>query len=206
MPFNTLLDREISYSELVDAGALELYPEADVRTWYGPGAHRTVGELLSVRTHPSRVVWAVMRARVLPPYVLYRVALDLAERYLRRARHRGVYIDFRSRRGLAALGDWLADGVSLGERMVAAVAAGRARTDVADLGDHDASATADIVCAALLDDAEEAFRETFYLYIAGYRTAEDFAWVIERARARIGEVELAAAGVSAAAMAAGGAR
>ncbi|GAB3833810.1 hypothetical protein ACFPIJ_09690 [Dactylosporangium cerinum] len=184
----TLLDREVSYRELIDAGALQLYPERDLRRWFGGGSRRTVGDLLAVPTHPSRVVWAVMRERVLPAHVLYQIAVDYAGQFVDHARRRGVYLDFRTVRGLVAMQDWLDDRISLGARLIAAEAAGQARTDVADLGEPPASAAADIVCAAMLDNAEAAFRETFYLYLDGHGDAAGLRWVVARARARLGAV------------------
>jgi hypothetical protein len=185
----TLLDREISYHELVDAGALGLYSEAVVRRWYGGGETRTVGELLTVGTHPSRVIWAVMRERVLPAWVLHQLAVDYTEEFLERGRRRSVYLDYRTERGLVAEQDWLDQRISLGEVRVARRWARQARTDVAGLGDHAASAVADIVCAAMQDNGEAAYRAVFYLFLETYSADPDLRWLIRQARALLGAVK-----------------
>lgn len=96
----TLLDIQISYAELVDEGALEFISDRQLRRWFAGRDAISVRETLAVRTHPSRKFWAIMRDEVVPERVLHQLAVDYAGEFLRRVAP--VYLDFRTRRALAA--------------------------------------------------------------------------------------------------------
>jgi hypothetical protein len=177
---SSLLDSQISYDELVDAGALEFASEAHLRRWFGGKQTITVGHALEVRAHIARIFWAVMRDEVLPESILHQFAVDYAREYL--ARLEPVYVDFRTHRGLIAKQAWLDGQVSLGEVRIAEVKARAALATVTELDDEKASACAHIVCLALAHEGEIAQRYTFYAFLDRFGTRADKEWVMRHVR------------------------
>lgn len=179
------LDAVVQYDTLVERGALDLYPERQVRRWLGGREAVTVAEVLDAPAPPGIVFWAVLREYLVGAQALHEIAVDVAEEFLRRERAAGAYIDFRTDRGLAAKRRWLAGRISDGELLVAAQQARRAATDVAEQEDPRVWACARIVCQALVVDAEEAVSQTYYSFIDAHQSRSDAGWLIETARAHL---------------------
>src|SRR4051794_32852741 len=102
-----LLERTISYDQVVQWGGTSVYEERHVKKWFGGRAESTVADVLEIPTEASRGLWAIMREQVLPARLMHRVALELCRWFLDRLEQDGVYLDFRSRRVLEAKERWL---------------------------------------------------------------------------------------------------
>jgi hypothetical protein len=180
----TLLDNEISYTELISDGALEFVTETHLRRWFRGRETITVGQALEVSAHIARKFWAIMRDEVLPNSILHQFAVDYAAEFLGRANPE--YVDFRTHRALDAKQAWLDDKISLGELRVAEAGARAALDTVAGYGDERVSDCAFVVCQALADRGEEAQRRTFYTFLEHFGTRQDREWLIQLVRGRLG--------------------
>ena len=185
-PGQSLLDRVVSYSELIGAGALNIVSDRQLRRWFDGRPTLTVGEVLAVRTHIAWKFWAVMREEVLPDATLHQLSVDYAAEFLRRATP--AYVDFRTHRALDAKQAWLDDRISLGELQVAGVSATQALDTVAYFGDQTVSDCASMVCQALVaDSGEVAQRQAFYAFISYFRTRSDIGWLLRHVRSRLAQ-------------------
>jgi len=175
----------VSYAELVDAGALEIISERQLRRWFDGRPTLTVGEILTVRTHIAWKFWAIMRDEVLPDAMLHQLAVDYATEFLRRSGP--AYVDFRTYRGLDAKQAWLDSRISIGELQVAAISATEALTTVAYFGDQTVSDCASMVCQALAGLGELAQRQAFYAFIGQFHTGADVQWLLDHVRSRLSQ-------------------
>lgn len=187
----SLLDRTVSYEEMIDDGARQIYPQTDFRRWFRDRDALTVREVLAVRTHLSWVFWAVMREDVLPGKILHVLATQYAREFLTRMSARPVYIDFRTERALAAKESWLDERISLGELRAAEVSARRAYDDVTDYGEREVAACASMVCLALRHDGQDAQRRAFYYFLEYFPLRADQRWLLKRARTTLAEHDVA---------------
>jgi hypothetical protein len=187
----SLLDRTISYPELLDDGALEIYPQVQLRRWFRDRETMSVGEALGLRTHVGWIFWAIMRTEVLPGRAMHLLAAQYAREFLTRMTTRGTYIDFRTERALTAKEAWLDEQISLGELSAARDAARRAYDDVADYGDQDVSACAAMVLLALAERGQDAQRQAFYFFQESFPLRADQRWLLRRAKATLAARDLA---------------
>lgn len=178
---------EVRYDSLVARGALDLYDEDQIRGWLSGRDSMTVGEALTVRAPAGIIFWAVLREFLVGDQVLHQIAVDVASEMARRRREEGVYIDFRSERGLATKQAWLDGERSLGEVLIARQQVEQAAADVADHDDPRTPAVAHIIRQAMLDDADEAVSQTYYSFIDVFGRRADHAWLVECAGKRLAE-------------------
>jgi microcystin-dependent protein len=184
-PDRSLLDHLVSYAELVDAGALGIISERQLRRWFDGRPTLTVGEILAVRTHIAWKFWAIMRDEVLPDTMLHQLAVDYTTEFMRR--FGPAYVDFRTYRGLDAKQAWLDNRISIGELQVVTISANEALTTVAYFGDQTVSDCASMACQALAGLGEDAQRQAFYAFIGRFHSGTDVQWLLDHVRSRLSQ-------------------
>ncbi len=126
----------------------------------------TLAELLATKVHPQLMACAVLRPEFLSEKAMRHAARHLARLALKRLRHDGVYIDFRTDWLLEALDQQALGEISAGAVAVARERAMQARRDVAllaqRLGDARITSAAALVPACTMQDAREAGREVMF--------------------------------------------
>lgn len=163
----SLLERCVTWEQLARWGALRLYPERQVRAWFGDGSSLTVDQILAIGTKASRVYWTVMRPEVVPEPVLHLAAVGLAADLLDRLEEDGTYLDFRLRAALDHKRGWIAGRHSDGELAHHQRQAQQAQVDVAahPTCADDACVAALAVRSALELDGTDAFKGVFYTVV-----------------------------------------
>jgi hypothetical protein len=158
-----ILDIDYSFDDLRRWGALEMYPEAQVRAWFGSKPRLTIGETLDApRLRPGILFWAVLRREFMDERLLHGLAVDQAERVLQRVRAEGHYIDFRSERVLQRKRAWIARRISLGELGAALERAEQARIDISEIEDPAVWTGAKIAVQASHSDGRTAVTHAHY--------------------------------------------
>ncbi len=174
----TLLNQRITYEQLISWGAANLYSEQHFRPWFGAEDSITVGQVLKLRTHASRIFWIIMREEILPPKLMHRMSIDMCLRFLDRLEGEGVYVDFRTRRVLDRGQAWLRGEISLGAYASARRKAAQALDDVSELENKLVSAGAHAACQAGLENARDAFRQVYYTVTEIFKSDEDMAEIL----------------------------
>lgn len=183
----THLDSVVEYDTLVARGMLDLYGEERVQRWFGERSEISIGEALDTPAPLGIVFWAVLREYMVGPSVLHQIAVDVAAEFVRRHMAQGVYVDFRTPRGLSAKQDWLDGQISDGELMVAVHTAQSAAHDVTGHEDPQVWAVAHIVCQALLENPDDAVTQTYYSFLDAYGRRDDHAALLTMVKRRLGE-------------------
>jgi hypothetical protein len=183
-----LLDTDYGYDDLRRWGALEIYPEAQVRAWFGTRPRLSIGETLKLaRIRPSILFWVVLRAELVDERLLHGLAVDLAEALLARLRSEGHYIDFRTERVLLRKRAWIARQISLGELSVARQRAMQARGDVSEIDDPAVWIGAKAAVQASVDDGRTAITDVYYTALEHDASRAHQRAIVDGVRASLGE-------------------
>ena len=191
----SLLERTVSWDQLVRWGALRMYPEKQVRAWFGDGPDLTVDRVLAIGTKAPRVYWTVLRPEVVPDSVLHLVAHALCSDLLDRLEEEGAYLDFRLRVGLDHKLRWIRGGCTSGELAHHQRQADRAQVDVAEhpTGAADATLAASAVRSALDLDGSEAFKGVFFTVVDRFDDDRQRRAIHARVRSTLADPGAAAA-------------
>ena len=167
----SLLDRSIRYDEMISYGAAQLYPEPQLRKWFGPRESITVHEALKSKAGVSRVLFLLMRPQIVPDKVMHRIAIAACRMFLDRLAADGVYLDFRLRGFLCTKERWINEEISLGALSTAQRAVQQLKQDLAEHPDPQTRLAVYAVSYAIQDDAALAVKQVFYTSIKVYEDA-----------------------------------
>src|SRR5262245_56387519 len=157
----SLRERNPHYADVIRWGALALYAEGKVRSFFGARDPITVGELRKRRVPPSSRFWAVLRDEAGPAPLMHELALLLAEQAVEQE-GRNAPVDFRIRRLLRAKGRWNAGEIGDAELSAARRRVEEAAQELASGGEPRARFLARIAIEAANSDGRRAFRQVFH--------------------------------------------
>lgn len=173
----------ITYEDVIRRGALVCLSENAIRRVSNGAPSMTVAAILHLPLDVKVVACAVMHEDVIPGGKMHRVAVGIAENVFDRLTDDKVYLDFRTRRMIAAKRAWIENEISLGELRLAQVKAERAREDVVELNDQRVLAAAELAVIAGDTTPRTAIRSILGIAVEIYDSKEDrqgFTRLIER--------------------------
>jgi len=169
------LSHLVTYEDVIRHGALQVVTEADVMQLSGGARSMPLGSILRLPLGLKSLSCLLMHEDLIPADKMHQTAAALAEAVLDRMAAEGVYIDFRSRRAIAAKRSWLGREISLGELNLAVAKAQRAIVDLWDLQDARVSLGAEMALAAAGSDPRTSVLVTLGNALDAYGTREDEA-------------------------------
>ncbi len=158
----SLIQRQISFDELLASGAAAIYPEKMLRKWFGEKAQISFEAALQNSGGLSKALFLLLRPQYLPTHLMHELAVDSCKLFLNKLIGDSAFIDFRLDKLLQAKIQWLGNEISMGELGLAQRTALGIRDDLANHPDLRARAAAQAVANALELDPALAIKNIFY--------------------------------------------